>query len=105
MNYNQRFSAEELYAIRNQIPLRNLMQTFEIHTKIIEGYWRFVCPICGDMNTAINPNTNLGRCFRCQKNFNTIDIAMITRHSSFRQAVMLLREIRGAIHLHQTERK
>lgn len=97
MNSDHRFAPEELRFLRNQIPLHHLMQAFRIHIKLSEGYWRFLCPTCRDMNTAINPRTNLGRCFRCQKNFNTIDITMLDRRLCFVQAILLLREIREAL--------
>jgi len=97
MKSDHRFAPEELRFLRNQIPLHHLMQAFKILIKLSEGYWRFLCPECKSMNTAINPRTNLGRCFCCKKNFNTIDITMRDRRLCFVQAVLLLREIREAL--------
>ena len=37
--------------------------------------------------TATNPRTNLGRCFRCQRNFNPIDLVMVVKRYTFLQAV------------------
>jgi hypothetical protein len=41
-----------------------------------KGCFRFLCPLCNGFDTAVNPKTNLARCFRCEKNFNTIDLVM-----------------------------
>lgn len=105
MNPELRFPPDELRVLRNQIPLHQLMQAFRIPIKMSEGYWRFPCPDCHSMNTAINPKTNLGRCFRCRKNFNTIDITMLNQKRCFVQAVLLLREIQEAIRPHLITRK
>ena len=51
---------------------------------------RFLCPLCREFNTAVNPRTNLGRCFRCEQNFNPIDMVMIVKGYSFLQAVEYL---------------
>jgi hypothetical protein len=59
--------------------------------KISESYLRFLCPLCREFHTATNPRTNLARCFRCQKNFNPIDIVMITQRVDFTEAVRFLR--------------
>ena len=58
--------------------------------KISEGYFRFLCPLCSEFNTATNPRTNLGRCFRCRRNFNPIDLVMAVRASSFLDSVEFL---------------
>ena len=39
---------------------------------------------------AINLKTNLARCFRCEKNFNPIDIVMIVNQIDFVETVTLL---------------
>ena len=43
-----------------------------------------------DFNTAVNPRTNLGRCFRCERNFNAIELAMSAKKLGFLAAVQLL---------------
>ena len=48
---------------------------------------RFICPCCNGLDTSIQPQTNLGRCFSCQRNFNTIDLVMTKRGYPFRKAV------------------
>jgi hypothetical protein len=57
--------------------------------KISEGYFRFVCPHCGEMRATVNPRNNLAHCFCCQKNLNNIDLLIILGYD-FREAVALL---------------
>jgi len=57
--------------------------------KISEGYFRFVCPHCGEMRATVNPKNNLAHCFCCQKNWNNIDL-LLTLDYDFRAAVALL---------------
>jgi hypothetical protein len=88
----RRFTGNELYLIRNLIPIRQVIEEIlAIPSKNIEGVFRFVCPCCYESNTAVNPKTNLSRCFRCERNFNTIDIVIADRKLSFLDAVAYLR--------------
>src|SRR6266851_1860831 len=57
--------------------------------KISEGYFRFVCPHCGEMRATVNPRNNLAHCFCCKKNLNNIDLLMSLDYD-FRSAVALL---------------
>jgi len=57
--------------------------------KIVEGYFRFVCPHCGELRATVNPRNNLAHCFCCQKNTNNIDL-LLTLDYDFRAAVVLL---------------
>ena len=87
----RRFSAEELYRIRNDILVRAVISgLLAIPGKEIEGICRFLCPSCGDLQTAMNPKTNLSRCFRCRINFNTIELVMEDRKISFIESVKML---------------
>ena len=54
-----------------------------------EGYFRFLCPKCGDMRATVNPRNNLAHCFSCKKNLNNIDL-LIELDYDFRSAVALL---------------
>jgi DNA primase len=83
----------ELRRLRNDVDVTTLIQRLGIPWKRREGYFRFLCPICGEFNTATNPSTNLGRCFRCQENFNPIDLVMRVEGLPFLQAVEFLRGI------------
>lgn len=89
----RRISDELLRRIRNEISIRDLMaDRLGIPCKWTEDVFRFLCPMCGDFHTATNPRTNLGRCFRCRRNFNPIDITMMVEQCSFLEAVDRLRE-------------
>ena len=85
------FTNHELYILRNDIPIDALIEkTLCIPSRIAEGCFRFLCPSCKEFNTAVNPETNLARCFRCEENFNTIDLVMIIRKSDFVESVRFL---------------
>ena len=58
-------------------------------SKWSEGYFRFLCPNCGEMRATVNPKNNLAHCFSCNKNLNNIDL-LITLDYTFRDAVALL---------------
>ena len=90
---NRRFSASELFALRNFIPIDTLIEKkLMIPSKVREGFFRFLCPLCSSFQTATNTKTNLARCFDCQKNFNPIDLVMTVQNCSFMDAVQLLIE-------------
>ena len=54
------------------------------------GRFVFLCPRCGEFLTAINPRTNLARCFACERNFNPIDLVMVIQGVYFVTAVHYL---------------
>jgi len=87
----KRYSKEFLRMLRNEIPIAILISDLlEVPGKVSEGYFRFLCPICSEFNTATNQKTNLARCFRCQKNFNPIDMVMEVKKVGFIDAVQYL---------------
>ncbi|MBY0588787.1 hypothetical protein K2X85_16565 [bacterium] len=45
-------------------------------SKYVEGYFRFLCPSCGEMRATVNPRSNLAHCFTCQRNYNNIDLLL-----------------------------
>lgn len=93
----KRFSADELRALRNEIPIDRLIEdVLSIPAKRIEGFFRFLCPICNEFQTAVKPATNLARCFRCEMNFNTIEITMRVKNIGFRESAMYLTDILDA---------
>ena len=57
--------------------------------KMSEGYFRFLCPRCGEMRATVNPRNNLAHCFCCKKNLNNIDLLM-TLDYDFLSAVAVL---------------
>ena len=97
MRPGRRIPAEHLRRLRNEIPIRAVIErVVQQSSKEIEGIFRFLCPNCNDFNTATNSRTNLARCFRCQRNFNAIDIVMAVERCSFVDAVRILeRFVRG----------
>jgi len=91
----KQFSKQCLWRLRNLIPIAMLIaDILELPHKTTDGYFRFLCPLCKGFDTATNPNTNLARCFDCQRNFNTIDIVMLEKKINFKQAVQCLLEIK-----------
>lgn len=87
----RRYSKEKLTALRNRVPIARLISDFlRLPCKVSEGHFRFLCPMCSEFLTATNPKTNLARCFRCEVNFNPIDIVMAVKCCNFREAVQLL---------------
>jgi len=89
-----RYSSQLLRRLRNDIDIRPLIEiVLEWPSKLSEGYFRFLCPLCSEFNCAVNPDTNLGRCFRCERNFNPIDFLMVAEHYTFVEAVEFLKKL------------
>jgi DNA primase len=85
------YSREYLRRLRNDVDIGDLIaDVLDLPTKISEDYLRFLCPLCSEFNTAVNPSTNLARCFRCGQNFNPIDMVMTVKGFSFLDAVAFL---------------
>lgn len=85
-------SADLLRRIRNDLPMSVTIAALGREgppAKMSEGYFRFLCPHCGEMRATVNPRNNLAHCFSCQKNLNNIDLLM-TLDYDFRAAVTLL---------------
>lgn len=92
----RRFSDQLLFALRNYIPIGMVIEKIlGIALKKSHGALRFPCPWCGQFNTAINHSTNLARCFRCETNFNPIDMVMAVKNTSFVEAVTLLKDYKA----------
>ena len=70
------YSPEYLRQLRNEIAWRDLLVRLKWVHKIRERRLVFQCPRCRETLTAMNERTNLGRCFRCEENWNPIDFAM-----------------------------
>ena len=87
-------SKGHLRELRNRIEMIPLIaEVLELIYKTHDGRFRFLCPLCHDFDTAVNLDTNLARCFRCQRNFNPIDMVMTVKRYSFMQAVRYLQPI------------
>lgn len=87
------FPDDLLRALRNRIPMPWLIRRLGWPHKQRNGQLAFLCPRCGEFVSAINPRTNLGRCFACQTNFNPIDFTISVRHCDFVEAVQYLRPL------------
>ncbi len=85
-----RIAAEHLRRLRNEVDIVATIHALELATKTRGGWLRFLCPCCGEFDTATNTKTNLARCFRCKRNFNPIDLVMAVRGSSFLDTVRYL---------------
>lgn len=89
----RRFSSEELRALRNDVAIRTVIgRVLELPAKEAEGEFRFLCPLCSEFQTGTHPKENLARCFRCQRNFNTIELIMAARQLDFVSSVKLLQK-------------
>ena len=94
----RRYSKETLHRLRNLIPITELIvHVLDIPAKTRDGYLRFLCPLCSEFLTACHPKTNLARCFRCECNFNPIDLVMVVKGVNFREAVEFLLHIEKSL--------
>jgi hypothetical protein len=85
-------SDELLRRLRNDLPMPVTIAALGRAgppSKISDGYFRFLCPRCGEMRATVNPRNNLAHCFCCRKNLNNIDL-LLTLDYDFRAAVALL---------------
>ena len=61
-------SDELLRAIRNELPMKVTILRLGRQgppSKHSEGYFRFLCPSCGELRATVNPRINLAHCFAC----------------------------------------
>jgi DNA primase len=85
-------SKDLLRRLRNDLPMPVTIAALGREgppSKMSEGYFRFLCPHCGEMRATVNPRNNLAHCFCCQKNLNNIDL-LLNLDYDFRSAVALL---------------
>jgi DNA primase len=85
-------TADLLRRLRNDLPMSVTIAALGRNgppSKISEGYFRFLCPSCGEMRATVNPRNNLAHCFTCKKNLNNIDLLM-TLGYDFMPAVSVL---------------
>lgn len=87
------YTCNELFVLRNHIPVDSLIEKLGIPSKMSEGGFRFCCPVCKKFDTGVNRKTNLARCFACEKNYNTIDLVMLVKRSDFIHSVKFLKTI------------
>jgi len=92
------YSEKLLWDLRTKLPMLFTLNEADedlglsVPFKSSEGFTRFLCPNCNELQATINPRNNLSHCFCCNQNFNNIDL-MMTQGYSFGQSVMILIEI------------
>jgi DNA primase len=94
-----------LRRIRNDLPMPAAIAALGRQgppSKMSEGYFRFLCPRCGEMRATVNPKNNLAHCFSCKKNVNNIDL-LITQGYDFLSAVALLKRLLDDYQARQTK--
>jgi hypothetical protein len=84
------FSDHLLRRLRNEISWKLLLTRLNWPHKHRDGQLAFVCPCCQEYHSAVNPRTNLGRCFHCRRNFNPIELVMAACELDFVSAVHYL---------------
>lgn len=93
----QRVLKETLVILRNKIDLGSVVHALQLRWKWDDMKFRFLCPVCRSLDTSIHQKVNLGRCFSCQRNFNTIDLVMVAKKWPFRKAVDWLMTVKNLI--------
>lgn len=54
----KRFTDKELRQLRNDTPVRSVIETLlQLPHKEVEGVYRFLCPLCEEFETGLNPHT------------------------------------------------
>lgn len=86
-------AAEHLRTLRNAVAISKLVLELSIPTRKHGVRTQFRCPLCQGFATAMNPRTNLARCFRCRRNFNTIELVIAERRVSFLDAVSTIERL------------
>ena len=79
--------------LRNQIPIDEvIVDLLNLEVRNDHKRLRFRCPLCYNFHTATNHETNLARCFDCEKNFNPIDLVITVGNCGFVDAVEILKD-------------
>ncbi len=79
--------------IRNKVPIDGvIINLLKLEVRHVNEILRFRCPVCYNFHTATKHETNLARCFDCQKNFNPIDMVITVGKCSFVDAVEFLKD-------------
>ena len=100
-------AADLLRRIRNDLPMPVTIAALGREgppSKMSEGYFRFLCPRCGEMRATVNPRNNLAHCFCCKKNLNNIDL-LLTLGYDFPSAVTLLERWLNQYQTQQAKKK
>jgi peptide subunit release factor 1 (eRF1) len=90
---SQYYPADFLRMLRNDIPIDEvIVDLLNLEVQKDRKTIRFRCPLCYNFHTATNHETNLARCFDCQKNFNPIDMVITVGNCGFVDAVKFLKD-------------
>jgi hypothetical protein len=87
------FDDDFLRRLRNDISWTFLLEQLRWPHKQRHGQLAFLCPRCQEYLSAVNPRTNLGRCFFCETNFNPIDFTILVKDCDFVTAVRYLKTL------------
>ena len=98
------FSDDFLRRLRNDISWAILLERLGWPHKQRHGQLAFLCPRCHEYLSAVNPRTNLGRCFYCLTNFNPIEFTMAVQQCDFVPAVHYLEPLLRVNRPHRDER-
>ncbi len=83
-------SRDVLRRLRNEISIAEVIDQLHVPTARRGTRRTFRCPRCERFHTGVNRGANLARCFRCERNFNPIDLVMIVCGWTFIEAVRYL---------------
>ena len=100
-------AANLLRRLRNDLPMPVTIAALGRDgppSKRSEGYFRFLCPRCGEMRATVNPRNNLAHCFGCKKNLNNIDLLMTIGYD-FKTAVAVLERLLERYEARQPKQK
>jgi len=90
---SQYYPADFLRMLRNDIPIDEvIVDLLNLEVQKNRKTIRFRCPLCYNFHTATNHETNLARCFDCEKNFNPIDMVITVGNCGFVDAVKFLKD-------------
>jgi hypothetical protein len=79
---------DRLRQLRNDINFQSLFHRLGWPWKRRDdGVLQFVCPLCSESQTSVNPRTNLARCFRCDRNWNPIDFTIEVTRMDFLETI------------------
>jgi len=86
------YPANFIRMLRNEIPIDEvIINLMNLEVRNARNRFQFRTPLCYNFHTATSHETNLAKCFDCQKNFNPIDLVMTVGKCSFVDAVEILK--------------
>jgi len=87
------YTADFLRMLSNQVLIDAVIINL-LNLEVRNGHkiLRFRYPLCHSFYRPANHETNLARCFDCQKNFNPIDLVMTMGKYGFLDAVEMLKD-------------